>query len=156
MQGVPAIWAVTHCNLGHSYRIVGYVLPWLRRNVLPSDSRSDYDAAHAAYSQSVSLDPSDPTAHTSLAMIAQLRGDVRAAIRGYHTALSLSPQDPMATVLLEMALKEQIDRLDPTTIPGLPYPLGQKDLDPFAVPKVSQHPSEGSTSILDNVSLRQT
>jgi hypothetical protein len=42
----------------------------------------------------------------------------------------------MATVLLEMALKEQIERLDPRTLPGLPEPLTELDLDPFRVPKV--------------------
>lgn len=51
----------------------------------------------------------------------------------------------MATVLLEMALKEQIERLDPRTLPGLPEPLTELDLDPFRVPKVcllpSSHPS---------------
>ena len=71
-------------------------------------------------------------------MLAQLRGDVRLAIRLYHSALSLGPQDPMATVLLEMALKDQIDTLDPTTLPGLPNTLGARELDPFAVPKVSR------------------
>ena len=99
-------------------------------------TRSDLDRAHTSYTASIDLDPSNPTAHSAMAMIAQLRGDVRGAIRGYHTALSLGPQDPMATVLLEMALKEQIERLDPTTIPGLPGALGRRDLDPFAVPKV--------------------
>jgi len=69
-------------------------------------------------------------------MLVQLRGDVRTAIRLYHSALSLGPQDPMATVLLEMALKEQIETLDPTTLPGLPSTLGSRELDPFAVPKV--------------------
>lgn len=93
--------------------------------------------ANKAYSQAVLLDPTNATAHCSIAMIAQLRGDVRAAIRGYHTALSLGPQDPMATVLLEMALKEQVERLDPTTIPGLPALLSEQSLDPFSVPKVS-------------------
>lgn len=42
----------------------------------------------------------------------------------------------MATVLLEMALKEQIERLDPRTLPGLPEPLTDLHLDPFRVPKV--------------------
>jgi hypothetical protein len=42
----------------------------------------------------------------------------------------------MATVLLEMALKEQIERLDPRTLPGLPEALTELDLDPFRVPKV--------------------
>lgn len=69
-------------------------------------------------------------------MLSHLQGDIRGAIRGYHTALSLGPQDPMATVLLEMALKEQIERLDPASIPGLPGALGRRDLDPFNVPKV--------------------
>jgi anaphase-promoting complex subunit 6 len=69
-------------------------------------------------------------------MIAQLRGDTRLAIKLYHTALSLSPQDPMATVLLEMALKEQVEELGPETIPSLPGALASRDLNPFAVPKV--------------------
>ena len=42
----------------------------------------------------------------------------------------------MSTVLLEMALKEQMERLGPTTLPGLPASIGSKDLDPFSVPKV--------------------
>lgn len=70
-------------------------------------------------------------------MLAHMRGDVRRAIRLYHQALSLGPQDPMATVLLEMALREQIETLGPRTLPGLPGPLSEIDLDPFRVPKVS-------------------
>ena len=58
----------------------------------------------------------------------------------------------MATVLLEMALKEQIERLDPRTLPGLPEALTELDLDPFRVPKVcllsscqsSPHPPQAS------------
>jgi hypothetical protein len=41
----------------------------------------------------------------------------------------------MATVLLEMALSEQVAALEPTTLPGLPAALASPDLDPFAVPK---------------------
>jgi len=69
-------------------------------------------------------------------MLSHIKGDVRLAIRLYHHALALGPQDPMATVLLEMALKEQIERLDPRTLPGLPEPLTELELDPFRVPKV--------------------
>jgi len=69
-------------------------------------------------------------------MLSHIQGDIRHAIRLYHHALALGPQDPMATVLLEMALKEQIERLDPRTLPGLPEPLTELDLDPFRVPKV--------------------
>lgn len=98
---------------------------------------SNLEAAEHSYLRSLSLDPSNPTCHSSLAMIHQLKGDIRKSIRGYHNALSLNPQDPIATVLLEMSLKEQIERLDPTTITGLPAPLDQADLDPFNVPKVS-------------------
>ena len=73
-------------------------------------------------------------------MLAHMRGDVRRAIRLYHQALSLGPQDPMATVLLEMALREQIETLGPRTLPGLPGPLSEIDLDPFRVPKVRPVP----------------
>lgn len=52
-------------------------------------------------------------------------------------ALSLSPQDPVATVLLEMALEDQIDALEPATLPGLPAALASARMDPFNVPKVS-------------------
>jgi anaphase-promoting complex subunit 6 len=69
-------------------------------------------------------------------MLSHIQGNIRHAIRLYHHALALGPQDPMATVLLEMALKEQIERLDPRTLPGLPEPLTELDLDPFRVPKV--------------------
>ena len=95
------------------------------------------DHAQASYERCLSLDPTNATAYASLAMICQLRGDVRTAIRHYHVALSLGPQDPMSTVLLEMALKEQMERLGPTTLPGLPASIGSKDLDPFNVAKVS-------------------
>jgi hypothetical protein len=69
-------------------------------------------------------------------MLSHIQGNIRHAIRLYHHALALGPQDPMATVLLEMALKEQIERIDPRTLPGLPEPLTELDLDPFRVPKV--------------------
>lgn len=46
----------------------------------------------------------------------------------------------MATVLLEMALREQVDTLEPRTLPGLPGPLSEIDLDPFRVPKVGPPP----------------
>ena len=118
MQGVASIWAVTHCNLGHAHRVMGEI-----------------DKAQGSYQQCIKLEPTNATAIASLAMLFQLRGDVRSAIRLYHSALSLGPQDPMATVLLEMALKEQIETLDPTTLPGLPSTLGSRELDPFAVPK---------------------
>ncbi|CAD6587947.1 MAG: anaphase promoting complex subunit cdc16 [Tremellales sp. Tagirdzhanova-0007] len=118
MQGVLSVWAITHCNLGHAYRVMG-----------------DLEESQSSYQQAIKLDPTNATAFASLAMLAQLRGDVRAAIVLYHSALSLGPQDPMATVLLEMALKEQIETLDPTTLPGLPSTLGSSELDPFAVPK---------------------
>ena len=142
MQGVPSVWAVTHCNLGHALRIVGYVPPNLTFLKAYPRSFSDLDGAQRAYDRSVSLDPTNATAHASLAMLAQLRGDIRLAVRLYHIALSLGPQDPMRTVLLEMALKEQVETLDPTTLPGLPGAIGQRGLDPFAVPKVrpSLHP----------------
>jgi hypothetical protein len=70
-----------------------------------------------------------------------MRGDIRLAIRLYHHALALGPQDPMSTVLLEMALMEQVESFDPTTLPGLPPPLTEQDLDPFRVPKVRLSPS---------------
>ena len=68
-------------------------------------------------------------------MLAQLEGDVRTAIALYHRALALVPQEPVATVLLEMALKEQVECLDPTTLPGLPAAIARSDLDPFNVSK---------------------
>ncbi|ORX38717.1 hypothetical protein BD324DRAFT_622052 [Kockovaella imperatae] len=118
MQGVSSTWAVTHCNLGHAYRVTDQL-----------------DNAQAAYERCLALDPTNATAYSSLAMLCHLRGDIRTAIRHYHVALSLGPQDPMSTVLLEMALKEQMERLGPTTLPGLPASIGSKDLDPFNVAK---------------------
>lgn len=118
MQGVAQTWAVTHCNLGHALRVQGR-----------------YPEARAAYQACIRLDPTNATAYASQAMLSQLEGDVRTAIRLYHAALALSPQDPMATVLLEMALREQVEVLDPTTLPGLPAAIAQRDLDPFSVPK---------------------
>ncbi|WVQ81923.1 hypothetical protein IAT38_004050 [Cryptococcus sp. DSM 104549] len=118
MQGVKSIWAVTYCNLGHAYRIMG-----------------EYDKSEHSYHQSIRLSPADPTAYASLAMLHHLRGYIRDAIKAYHKALSLGPQDPMATVLLEMALREQMETLDPTTLAGLPHYLGGREMDPFAVPK---------------------
>lgn len=99
-------------------------------------TQSRMEEAHIAYTTSLSLDPTSATATSSLAMLSHIQGNVRHAIRLYHHALALGPQDPMATVLLEMALKEQIERLDPRTLPGLPEPLTELDLDPFRVPKV--------------------
>lgn len=118
MQGVKSIWAVTYCNLGHAYRIMG-----------------EYDKSEHNYRQTIRLDPTNPTAYSSLALLYHLRGDIRLSIQIYHQALSLSPQDPLSTVLLEMALKEQMETLDPTTLPGLPGQLGGRDMDPFKVPK---------------------
>lgn len=118
MQGQTAPWSVSHCNLGHALRIVGR-----------------YAEAKAAYLSAVKLDPTNGTAYASQGIISQLEGDVRTAIRQYHVALSISPQDPVATVLLEMALAEQVSTYAPTTIPGLPVAIASADLDPFAVPK---------------------
>lgn len=118
MQGRTAAWAVTHANLGHAYRISGR-----------------YAEARAAYAGCIALDPTNATAYASQAMLAQLEGDVRTAIALYHRALALVPQEPVATVLLEMALKEQVECLDPTTLPGLPAAIARSDLDPFNVSK---------------------
>ncbi|WVF72592.1 hypothetical protein IAT40_007410 [Kwoniella sp. CBS 6097] len=118
MQGVKSVWAVTYCNLGHAYRHM--------RN---------YDKAEHNYRLTIRLDPTNAVAYSSLGMIWQLRGEIREAIKIYHQALSLGPQDPMTTVLLEMGLREQMEGLDPTTLPGLPGKLGERDMDPFAVPK---------------------
>ncbi|WVO17769.1 hypothetical protein L204_105467 [Cryptococcus depauperatus] len=118
MQGVKSVWAVTYCNLAHAYRMVG-----------------EYDKAEHNYRHSIRLDPTSLTAYSSFALLYHLRGDIRLAIQFYHQALSLSPQDPLSTVLLEMALKEQMETLDPTTLPGLPGQLGERDMDPFKVAK---------------------
>ncbi|WVR07363.1 hypothetical protein IAU60_004404 [Kwoniella sp. DSM 27419] len=118
MQGVKSVWAVTYCNLGHAYRHM--------RN---------YDKAEHNYRLTIRLDPTNSIAYSSLGMIWQLRGEIREAIKIYHQALSLGPQDPMTTVLLEMGLKEQMEALDPTTLPGLPGKLGDRAMNPFAVPK---------------------
>lgn len=118
MQGSATTWSTTHCNLGHALRL-----------------QKRYAEARAAYAQSIRLDPLNHTALASQAMLAQLEGDTRSAIRLYHSALSLSPQDPVSTVLLEMALQEQVETLNPTTLPGLPAAIARADLDPFAVPK---------------------
>ncbi|WRT68218.1 uncharacterized protein IL334_005194 [Kwoniella shivajii] len=135
MQGVKSVWAVTYCNLGHAYRHM--------RN---------YDKAEHNYRLTIRLDPTNSIAYSSLGMIWQLRGEIREAIKIYHQALSLNPQDPMSTVLLEMGLREQMESLDPTTLPGLPGRLGEKDLDPFAVPK--GNPSFGPLPIeLDPATL---
>ena len=68
-------------------------------------------------------------------MIHHLQGDIRTAVETYHRALSLGAQDPMATVLLEMALSEQTERLPPNSIPGLPPSVADDELDPFVVHK---------------------
>jgi anaphase-promoting complex subunit 6 len=60
-------------------------------------------------------------------VVYQLESNVRKAIEMYHQALALSPQDPMLTVLLEMALREQVETLGPKTLPGLPVVLAQGD-----------------------------
>ncbi|WWC93598.1 hypothetical protein V866_000433 [Kwoniella sp. B9012] len=118
MQGVKSVWAVTYCNLGHAYRHM--------RN---------YDKAEHNYRLTIRLDPTNSIAYSSLGMIWQLRGEIRESIKIYHQSLSLNSQDPISTVLLEMSLKEQMDSLDPTSLPGLPGRLGERDLDPFNVPK---------------------
>ncbi|WVW85785.1 hypothetical protein I302_107823 [Kwoniella bestiolae CBS 10118] len=118
MQGVKSVWAVTYCNLGHAYRHM--------RN---------YDKAEHNYRLTIRLDPTNSIAYSSLGMIWQLRGEIRESIKIYHQSLSLNSQDPISTVLLEMSLREQMDSLDPTTLPGLPGKLGERGMDPFGVPK---------------------
>jgi len=118
LQGSSVTWSSTHCNMGHALRL-----------------QKRYAEARAAYAQAIRLDPLNHTAYASQGMLSQLEGDIRTAIRLYHSALSLSPQDPIATVLLEMAMGEQVDALDPTSLPGLPAAIARADLDPFAVPK---------------------
>lgn len=116
------------CSVTTSFPEIGIALSFTNDSNLPSSEQ--------AYHRSLTLDPTSSTALSSLALVAHLKGDIRQSIRIYHQALSLGPQDPMTTVLLEMALKEQIDSLDPRSLPGLPGTLGEKDLDPFRVPKV--------------------
>lgn len=106
---------------------------------------SEYNKSEHNYRQTIRLDPTNPTAYSSLALLYHLRGNIRLSIQIYHQALSLSPQDPLSTVLLEMALKEQMETLDPTTLPGLPGQLGGRDMDPFKVPK--GNPSFGPVPI---------
>nr|XP_019011300.1 anaphase-promoting complex subunit 6 [Kwoniella pini CBS 10737]OCF50081.1 anaphase-promoting complex subunit 6 [Kwoniella pini CBS 10737] len=118
MQGVKSVWSVTYCNLGHAYRHM--------RN---------YEKAEHNYRLTIRLDPTNSTAYSSLGMIYQLKGDIRESIKIYHQSLSLNSQDPISTVLLEMSLKEQMENLDPTTLPGLPGRLGERNMDPFNVPK---------------------
>lgn len=42
---------------------------------------------------------------------------------------------------------EQVEGFDPTTLPGLPPPLTERDLDPFKVPKVGLFISEVSSAL---------
>lgn len=136
MQGSATTWAATHCNLGHALR-----------------AQRKFLDARLAYAECIRLDPTNSTAYASQAMLSQLEGDVRSAIRLYHSALSLSPQDPVATILLEMALQEQVEALDPTTLPGLPASIASTELDPFAVakgnPSFGPLPIEADPATLD-------
>jgi anaphase-promoting complex subunit 6 len=118
MQGSSEPWAATHTNMGHALRNLGR-----------------YDEAKKHYASAIRLNPTDATAYASQGMISQFLGDVRGAIKLYHQALAILPQEPVATILLEMALTEQVRTLDPTTLPGLPAAIVDKDLDPFNVPK---------------------
>ncbi|BEI87724.1 uncharacterized protein CcaverHIS019_0104420 [Cutaneotrichosporon cavernicola] len=118
MQGSSEPWAATHNNMGHALRNLGR-----------------YDEAKKHYATAIRLNPTDATAYASQGMISQFLGDVRGAIKLYHQALAILPQEPVATILLEMALTEQVRSLDPTTLPGLPAAIVDKDLDPFNVPK---------------------
>lgn len=140
MQGVPSTWAATHCNLGHAYRCMG-----------------QYTLASAAYARSLALDPASPTALSALAMVHHLQGDIRTAIETYHRALSLGAQDPMATVLLEMALAEQAERLPPVSIPGLPPGIADERLDPAAVLRwnaaIAPPPAPASVQITETLGV---
>lgn len=131
MQGSSEPWAATHNNMGHALRNLGR-----------------YDEAKKHYATAIRLNPTDATAYASQGMISQFLGDVRGAIKLYHQALAILPQEPVATILLEMALTEQVRTLDPTTLPGLPAAIVDKDLDPFNVPK--GNPAFGPLPIEDD------
>jgi len=60
----------------------------------------------------------------------------------------------MTTVLLEMALKEQVERLGPESIESLPEGLRGREIDPFGVVKVG-YPL-ASTLYLPGVLSEQT
>jgi hypothetical protein len=110
----------------HQLPYYSSVIPRNIANLHPSNLTQ----AASAYTTSKTLDPTSQTPLTSLAIISQLQGNTRHAIKLYHQALSLNPQDPMTTVLLEMALREQVETLGPESIEYLPEGL-KGDIDAF-------------------------
>lgn len=83
-----------------------------------TDPSRQYALSEASFKRAIALTPASVNAHGALALLAHLQGDIRASIGLYHAALSLSPQDPILTVLLEMALREQVEALGPETLEG--------------------------------------
>lgn len=85
-------------------------------------------AAKTHYESAIRLDTLNVSAYTSLGMIAHLEGVIHSAIERYHQALAISPQDAIATVLLELALPDQLE-LGAMRIPGIPKLLRNDDFD---------------------------
>ncbi len=66
----------------------------------------DPEAARAAYTRTLELDPELVDAYVNLGRIAHMAGDAREAVRLYHLALERTPEDPVIHFNLALALED--------------------------------------------------
>jgi len=91
-----AFWEPTIFNLGQSYR-----------------KAKRFDDAILCFEKCLALCPGKDSSYSALGFTRHIRGDLEGAIEAYHQALSRKPDDPFASEMLNRALHDALDVLEP-------------------------------------------